>query len=104
MNIKNNVLIVFFGLLSVSLFAQAPGALTAGLTSWFKLDNAASVVGSPISIWGGSGSTSSFSISQTVASKRPILNSGCWFIYIHRRWNCWYSYFISFWDNHSLSV
>ena len=76
MNIKNNVLIIYLGLLSVSLFAQAPGGVSAGLTSWFKIDNAASVVGSPISTWGGSGSTSSFSISQTVASKRPILNSG----------------------------
>jgi len=76
MRLRNSVLIICFGFVTVSFFAQGPGGVTAGLTSWFKIDNAASVVGSPISIWGGSGSTSSFSISQTVASKRPILNSG----------------------------
>ncbi len=76
MRLRNSVLIVCFGFVTVSLFAQSPGGVSAGLTSWFKIDNALTVVGSPISVWGGSGSTSSFSISQTVAIKRPTFNSG----------------------------
>lgn len=76
MKVRNTFFSVCFALVTISLFAQSPGGVSAGLTSWFKMDNAASVTGSPISVWGGSGSTSSFSISQTVATKRPTLNSG----------------------------
>ncbi len=63
-------------LISNLLISQSPGGVSAGLTSWLKIDNASSVVGNPISSWSGSGSTASFSLTQTVATKRPTYNNG----------------------------